>query len=94
MLHFYSFTIYFPDNDVASECAPGFELATPSSCYHLDNDAVTWEEANERCATIGGALVAIETDDEQDFVVKTIKQSKGIHWKLNIAIGDSTYNMP
>ena len=45
-----------------------------SNWYALMADMVTWERALERCEKIGGKLVAVESEDEQDFIVQLAEE--------------------
>uniref|UniRef100_W5N6P0 C-type lectin domain-containing protein n=1 Tax=Lepisosteus oculatus TaxID=7918 RepID=W5N6P0_LEPOC len=42
-----------------------------SSCYFLSSDEMTWEESSTNCSRMGGHLVMIETQTEQEFLTKS-----------------------
>jgi len=50
-------------------CKPGWQFFC-NSCYGIVNAAFTWFEARARCATLGAHLVAINSEQENDFIVE------------------------
>lgn len=50
--------------------------------YKVFNESLTWYEAENACETMGGHLVTITSQEEQDFVfeisVNSIKKSSGL----------------
>nr|XP_015195921.1 PREDICTED: C-type lectin domain family 4 member E-like isoform X4 [Lepisosteus oculatus] len=55
------------------ECSCGLLGWQPfmSSCYFLSSDEMTWEESSTNCSRMGGHLVMIETQTEQEFLTKS-----------------------
>ncbi len=66
-----------PVISVATECPPLYELRndTYKSCYMFVGDYLTWYEAELYCKTTGGHLVALETSDEQEFLIDYVQKS-------------------
>lgn len=44
--------------------------------YHVFDESISWTEARIRCAVMGGHLVAINTEEEQEFVNGLIKNGE------------------
>lgn len=44
--------------------------------YAIFNTDCTWEEAKKYCEKLGGHLVTISDEDEQDFIIKLLKKNK------------------
>ena len=70
------------------DCPYGFDLSTPSSCYKLMPERVTWVEAASRCAAIKAHLLALESDAEQRLISNHLShlssESMGAQQGVNI----------
>ncbi|XP_030267291.1 CD209 antigen-like protein C isoform X1 [Sparus aurata] len=58
--------------EACRKCQIGWERNGPQ-CYYFSTDQLTWEQAREKCQQIGGALVKIESEDEQSFLMQTLR---------------------
>ena len=49
------------------------------SCYIVEEDRLTWADARDRCVQLGGHLVIIESEAEDQFVFELAegKQQQG-----------------
>ncbi|XP_046575102.1 lymphocyte antigen 75-like isoform X1 [Haliotis rubra] len=56
-----------------NSCAVGF-VKFEDHCYILELDEVKWDSARIRCRILGADLVSINTEAENDFLVKKIKE--------------------
>ena len=56
--------------------------------YKLFDDSITWSKAKEYCESIGGHLVTVNTQAEQDFLINLSESSK----KKNLWIGAKSDN--
>ncbi len=73
-----------PVISVATECPPLYELRndTYKSCYMFVGDYLTWYEAELYCKTTGGHLVALETSDEQEFLIDYVQKSNSEYLQI------------
>ena len=53
-----------------------YEGSLNGSDYYLSEGSVIWTEANEICNSLGGSLVAITSQEENDFVQMIISSLK------------------
>ncbi|XP_014032600.1 C-type lectin domain family 4 member E isoform X1 [Salmo salar] len=42
------------------------------NCYYFSNDTLTWVESRDKCVSMGGQLVIIDSQDEQKFLDKKV----------------------
>ena len=40
--------------------------------YYLSNEPAFWEDANQECASFGGYMVSINSQEENDFVLNSV----------------------
>ncbi|KAL2079239.1 hypothetical protein ACEWY4_024983 [Coilia grayii] len=53
--------------EALKNCAAGWEYFS-GKCYYFSTDKKNWTESRDACVTMGGHLVIIETEKEQDFL--------------------------
>uniref|UniRef100_A0A671XBM2 C-type lectin domain-containing protein n=1 Tax=Sparus aurata TaxID=8175 RepID=A0A671XBM2_SPAAU len=61
-----------PPADTCHKCQEGWEQNGPQ-CYYFSTVKLTWEQARERCRRDGADLVKIESEDEQSFLMQTLR---------------------
>ena len=49
------------------------------SCYMAQAELLTWDDARARCVQLGGHLVIIESEDEQQFVANLTRGKQGYY---------------
>lgn len=49
-------------------------------CYMLFTKPETWNNAKEKCKTVGAELVKIESAEENDFIKTTFLSSSSVYW--------------
>ena len=64
---------------------PGFG----SSCYKLYMSSRDWNTAKENCREVGGELVKIESEEENQFIKTEYLSARGRYW---IGLSDLDYN--
>lgn len=62
-------------NKIKHQCPSGFEFSKDGSCYRLDMEKVTWGVAKMRCEALASHLVAIESRQEQRFIMDSVKST-------------------
>ncbi|CAH1772722.1 unnamed protein product [Owenia fusiformis] len=58
----------YSSNTTVEKCPPS-SVQYEGTCYTFIKQQMTWHQAELTCLTLGGHLVAIETQSEQDFIV-------------------------
>ncbi|KAL2079234.1 hypothetical protein ACEWY4_024978 [Coilia grayii] len=53
--------------EALKNCTAGWEYFS-GKCYYFSTDMKNWAESRDACVTMGGHLVIIETQEEQDFL--------------------------
>ncbi|KAL4624099.1 C-type lectin domain family 4 member E-like isoform X2 [Arapaima gigas] len=53
-------------------CPPGWEFGV-GKCYYFSNDSLPWNKSAGNCITMGGHLVIINSEEEQLFLLQTMK---------------------
>ncbi|XP_053398186.1 CD209 antigen-like protein B [Mercenaria mercenaria] len=56
------------------QCSDSSWTSFGTSCYHVGNDALTWEEAKTKCESYDGILAEVENDSENTFLMELAKQ--------------------
>ncbi|XP_039598859.1 C-type lectin domain family 4 member E-like [Polypterus senegalus] len=52
-----------------------------TNCYYFANDTKTWADSRDNCTSMGGHLVIIESQEEQNFLLnKTRSKTDKSHW--------------
>ncbi|KAG2458703.1 CLC4E protein, partial [Polypterus senegalus] len=52
-----------------------------TNCYYFANDTKTWADSRDNCTSMGGHLVIIESQEEQNFLLnKTRSKTVKSHW--------------
>ncbi len=62
-----------------ADCPAGYTIKNDQfrSCYMLTSRKLTWFEAELFCQSTRGHLVALETEEEAEYVVQQIRSSRG-----------------
>ncbi|XP_065509868.1 C-type lectin domain family 4 member A-like isoform X2 [Caloenas nicobarica] len=67
-------------------CCPRGWKRFQGSCYYLSDDMMGWAESKQNCTEMGSHLVVINSEAEQDFLTKDLKQSsKGKNYYIGLS---------
>ena len=66
-----------PKHQDLNTCPPGYEFHIRHKCYHIEAERVKWKQANVTCHQMGGNLVSIESNSEQNYIVEQLETSRG-----------------
>nr|XP_046176247.1 asialoglycoprotein receptor 2-like [Oncorhynchus gorbuscha] len=61
-------------NADTKSCSPGWEFYN-GSCYYFSIGKLTWEQSQHACIRDGGHLVIVESQQEQEFIIKRFVRS-------------------
>lgn len=56
------------------KCSKDGGIHFDNSCYYVNKTPLTWGEARQVCTTLGAFLAEVESQSEQDFLVKHVKE--------------------
>ncbi|XP_038072809.1 perlucin-like protein [Patiria miniata] len=59
---------------VNAVCKPGW-IEHSSSCYKFTDNGTNWENANTYCQGLGGMLLVIESEGENEFIAEEMRNS-------------------
>ncbi|XP_051783516.1 CD209 antigen-like protein B isoform X3 [Erpetoichthys calabaricus] len=62
-------------------------LGFSGKCYFFSNETMNWNASRNKCKSINGDLVIIETAEEQSFLIKTTKNKRGAEQQGKYWIG-------
>ncbi|KAL2079238.1 hypothetical protein ACEWY4_024982 [Coilia grayii] len=65
--------------EALKNCTAGWEYFS-GKCYYFSTDMKNWAESRDACVTMGGHLVIIETEKEQDFLSRQNPALKHRYW--------------
>ncbi|XP_051011270.1 C-type lectin domain family 4 member A-like [Acomys russatus] len=58
--------------DKVWSCCPRNWKPFGFNCYFTSPDSATWKESEEKCSSLGAHLLVIHSQEEQDFITKTL----------------------
>ncbi|XP_037060045.1 C-type lectin domain family 4 member A-like isoform X3 [Peromyscus leucopus] len=61
-----------PTSDKVWSCCPKDWKPFSSHCYFTVSDSASWRESEEKCSSMGAHLMVIHSQEEQDFITKTL----------------------
>ncbi|XP_041036056.1 CD209 antigen-like protein E isoform X3 [Carcharodon carcharias] len=62
-----------------SLCPSGWKIHN-QHCYRFSTDKVNWESAKQQCESQNSHLIIINTEQEQNFIKKSIENNPGDYW--------------
>ncbi|KAL2079241.1 hypothetical protein ACEWY4_024985 [Coilia grayii] len=65
--------------EALKNCTAGWEYFS-GKCYYFSTDMKNWAESRDACVTMGGHLVIIETEEEQDFLSRQNPTLPNRYW--------------
>ncbi|XP_078391963.1 CD209 antigen-like protein C [Cetorhinus maximus] len=62
-----------------SPCPSGWKVHN-HHCYKFSTHKVNWDSAKQQCVSQNSHLIFINTEQEQNFIIKSIENNPGSHW--------------
>ncbi|XP_041036045.1 C-type lectin domain family 17, member A-like [Carcharodon carcharias] len=62
-----------------SLCPRGWEVHN-QHCYRFSTDTVNWDSAKQQCESENSHLIIINTEQEQNFIKKSLENNPGTYW--------------
>ncbi|XP_078392498.1 C-type lectin domain family 4 member E-like isoform X2 [Cetorhinus maximus] len=62
-----------------SLCQSGWKVHN-HHCYRFSTERVNWDSAKRQCESQNSHLIFINTEQEQNFIIKSIENNPGSHW--------------
>ncbi|XP_055463922.1 C-type lectin domain family 4 member A-like [Psammomys obesus] len=64
-------------------CCPKNWKPFSSDCYFTSTDLASWNKSEEKCSSMGAHLLVIHSQEEQDFITKTLDTSSAYYMRLS-----------
>ncbi|XP_076424068.1 C-type lectin domain family 4 member A-like, partial [Peromyscus maniculatus bairdii] len=71
--------------DKVWSCCPKHWKPFSSHCYFISTDSASWSESEEKCSSMGAHLMVIHSQEEQDFITKTLDSQAAYYIGLSDA---------
>ncbi|GCB81640.1 hypothetical protein scyTo_0023014, partial [Scyliorhinus torazame] len=62
-----------------SRCPRGWKVHN-KKCYNISTDERNWNDAKQECESSNSHLIIINAPEEQNFIIKTVKDKKENYW--------------